>query len=109
VPPRALGLIIENQKSSAPHSGVISRQGRLSRPAVVVDGHCSVGFEYTDTEEISARSAFRTEMRRVGLTAGLSSETPMARTFAFSNAAVSFLQPDPARSTSSCPSLMSKK
>jgi hypothetical protein len=75
--------------------------GRLAPPY-------SAGLEYTGTVEISVLSAFRTAMRLVGSTAGLSSETPMARTFAFSIAAVSFLQSDPDASTSLWPSLCRK-
>jgi hypothetical protein len=50
--------------------------------------YCSVGLEYSATEEISALSAFRTEMRRFGSIAGWSSETPMARTLALSSAVI---------------------
>ena len=39
--------------------------------------------EKTGTVGISSLSAFRTEKRRIGSTAGLSSETPMARISAF--------------------------
>jgi hypothetical protein len=74
--------------------------GASGRGAVTVNtyrprGPRAEGFEYTGTLAISRPASSRIAMRRVGSTAGLSSETPTAITFALSIASMSLSQSNP--------------